>query len=52
MDEYEEAPSNGITKINGKGAKKRVADALGNGDISSRASTPQSVKATKKKKVA
>jgi SWI/SNF-related matrix-associated actin-dependent regulator of chromatin subfamily A member 5 len=50
MDEYDDLTVNGI-KTNGKGAKKRVADSLGNGDLSSRASTPQSVKASKKKRV-
>lgn len=45
-----DAPS--TAKVNGKGAKKRTADGLVNGDTSSRASTPQQTgKANKKKKV-
>ena len=49
MDDYEDSPSNGIKVANGKGSKKRMADGLGSGDISSRASTPQAAKAKKKK---
>lgn len=49
MDEYDDMPTNGV-KSNGKGAKKRMADSVANGDTSSRGSTPQSVKVTKKKK--
>jgi SWI/SNF-related matrix-associated actin-dependent regulator of chromatin subfamily A member 5 len=48
MDEYEDLPTNGI-KTNGKASKKRGADSFLDGEIDSRASTPQSVKSKKKK---